>query len=161
VSRAPLFASHSSCRALSNISRNMSDEMIRAMAKKGGVIQINVGCDFLSQKCADAIESLDFYTGEIRITEQCRDNPKVRRAELEKYYAQQKSRIPQATLEDVVAHIDHVVKIAGVDAVGIGSDFDGIEYVPAGLEDVSKFPNLTRVLLEGGYSPSEIRKIYG
>ena len=69
--------------------------------------------------------------------------------------------LPPAGLEDVVAHINHVVKIAGIEAVGIGSDFDGVKSVPAGLEDVSKFPNLTRALLEEGYSSSDIRKIYG
>ena len=69
--------------------------------------------------------------------------------------------MPPATLEDVVAHIDHVVKIAGIDAAGIGSDFDGVSCTPTGLEDVSKFPNLTRALLEKGYSAEDIRKIYG
>jgi membrane dipeptidase len=131
VSRAPVFASHSSCRALSNIPRNMSDEMIRAMAKKGGVIQINFGCDFLSQRYADAI----------------RRNPRL--------------RPPPATLDDVVAHIDHAVKIGGIDAVGLGSDFDGVSCVPDGLSDVSMFPNLTRALLEKGYKPEDIHKIYG
>jgi membrane dipeptidase len=64
-------------------------------------------------------------------------------------------------MEDVVAHIDHAVKVGGIDAVGIGSDFDGVSCTPAGLEDVSKFPNLTRALLEKGYSEGDIRKIYG
>jgi membrane dipeptidase len=131
VSRAPVFASHSSCRALSNIPRNMSDDMIRAMAKKGGVIQINFGCDFLSQRYADAV----------------RRNPKARPA--------------PATLDDVVAQIDHAVKVGGVDAVGLGSDFDGVSCVPEGLGDVSMFPNLTRALLEKGYRPQDIHKIYG
>jgi membrane dipeptidase len=67
----------------------------------------------------------------------------------------------RATLADVVAHIDHAVKLAGIDAVGIGSDFDGIGCTPEGLDDVSKYPNLTRALLEKGYSASDIRKIYG
>ena len=70
-------------------------------------------------------------------------------------------KTPRATLADVVAHIDHVVKIAGVDAVGIGSDFDGVSCTPVGLDDVSKFPYLTRALLEKGYSAPDIRKIYG
>ena len=130
ASSAPVFASHSSCRAISNIPRNMTDEMIVAMAKKGGVIQINFGCDFLSQKSADAA----------RVA---------------------RKTMPRATLADVVAHIDHAVKIAGMDAVGIGTDYDGVECVPIGLDDVSKFPSLTRALLEKGYSPADIRKIYG
>jgi membrane dipeptidase len=134
VTKAPVFASHSSCRALSNIPRNMSDEMIRALAKNGGVVQINFGCEFLSQKSADTSS----WTG-----------PKGFQG-----------KIVPATLADVVAHIDHVVKVAGIDHVGIGSDFDGIECVPVGLEDVSKFPALTRALLEKGYSPEDIGKIY-
>jgi membrane dipeptidase len=118
VSRAPVFATHSSCRALSDIPRNMTDEMIAAMARKGGVVQINFGCEFLV-----------------------------------------KGRRPKVA--DVVAHIDHVVKLAGIDAVGIGTDYDGVSCVPEGLEDVSKFPALTRALLEQGYSAGDIRKIYG
>jgi len=120
VSRAPLIASHSGCRALADVPRNMTDEMIVALAKKGGVVQANFYCNFLTTQ-----------------------------------------KPPRATLDDVVAHIDHIRKIAGIDAIGIGSDFDGIDCVPVGLEDVSKYPNLTRALLEKGYSASDIRKIYG
>src|ERR1700681_1187149 len=79
------------------------------------------------------------------------------RALMEEY----RKKVPPATLADVVAHIDHAVKVAGIDAVGIGSDFDGIFCAPKDLEDVSKFPNLTRALLEKGYSAADIRKIYG
>ncbi|MGH9558503.1 MAG: dipeptidase, partial [Bryobacteraceae bacterium] len=124
TSKAPIFASHSSCRALADVPRNMTDEMIVALAKKGGVIDINFNCGFVKAG-----------TGETPTS-------------------------PRATLAEVVKHIDHVRKIAGIDAIGIGSDFDGIECTPIGLDDVSKFPNLTRALLEKGYSPSDIRKIY-
>src|SRR5579875_50640 len=127
TSTAPLIASHSSCRALTNVPRNMTDDMIRALAKKGGVIQINFNCGFVSQKSADAPKGTEV----------------------------------RATLADVVAHIDHVKQIAGIDTVGIGTDFDGITCTPEGLDDVSKFPNLTRALLEKGYSPADIKKIYG
>ena len=120
VSRAPLIASHSSCRALANVPRNMTDEMIVALAKKGGVIQVNFYCNYLNTQ-----------------------------------------RPPHATLGDVVAHIDHIRRIAGIESIGIGSDFDGIECAPVGLDDVSKFPNLTRALLEKGYSAGDIRKLYG
>jgi len=137
-SRAPIFASHSSCRAICSVARNMTDEMIVAMAKRGGVIQINIYSAFISQKSAD-IDRL---------------------AEATKASGD-RATMPPASLEDVVSHINHVVKVAGIDAVGIGSDFDGIKSVPTGLEDVSKFPNLTRALLEEGYSASDIGKIYG
>ncbi|MCC6365673.1 MAG: dipeptidase [Bryobacterales bacterium] len=145
ASKAPVFASHSSCRALSSLPRNMSDDMIRALAKKGGVIQINFGCDFLSQKAADESPLLHpLATGAAKKSREERKKTPVR-----------------ASLGDIVAHIDHVVKIAGIDYVGIGSDFDGISCTPAGLDDVSKFPNLTRALLEKGYTPQDIGKIYG
>jgi membrane dipeptidase len=127
ISTAPLIASHSSARAVTNVPRNMTDDMIRALAKKGGVIQINFYCNFINQQAADAPKGAPVH----------------------------------AALSDVVAHIDHVRQIAGIDAIGIGSDFDGIECAPQGLEDVSKFPNLTRALLEKGYSPGDIKKIYG
>jgi membrane dipeptidase len=131
VSRAPVFASHSSCRAISNVPRNMSDDMIRAMAQKGGVIQINFGCDFLSQRYARELKR----------------NPKRKPA--------------PATLDDVVAHIDHAVQVGGIGAVGLGSDFDGISCAPTGLADVSQFPNLTRALMAKGYRPEQIDRIYG
>jgi membrane dipeptidase len=127
TSTAPVIASHSSCRAVTNAPRNMTDDMIGKLAAKGGVIQININCGFISQKSADA----------------------------------PKEAPVRATLADVVAHIDHARQIGGIDAVGIGTDFDGITCTPEGLDDVSKFPNLTRALLEKGYSPTDIKKIYG
>jgi membrane dipeptidase len=147
VSAAPPFASHSSARALSNVSRNMTDEMIRALARKGGVVQINFACEFLSQKSADASKAL------LPRMMAARADPVL----LAKY----RKIVPPATLADVVAHIDHIAKLGGVDAVGIGSDFDGVFCTPTDLEDVSKFPNLTRALLEKGYSPADIGKMYG
>jgi membrane dipeptidase len=148
-SSAPPFASHSSCRALSNVPRNMTDEMIVALAKKGGVVQVNFSCDFLSQKTADASKEVSAKIAAAR----AENNREL----IEEY----RKSIPPATLADVVAHIDHIVKIAGINAAGIGSDFDGVSCTPTGLEDVSKFPNLTRALLEKGYSAEDIRKIYG
>jgi membrane dipeptidase len=132
TSKAPIFSSHSSCRALADVPRNMTDQMITAMAKKGGVIQINFSCGFLKAG-SGAAGSTGGPTG----------------------------AVPRATLADVVKHINHVVEIAGVDAVGLGSDFDGITCAPEGLDSVDKWPNLTRALLEEGYSAAEIRKIYG
>jgi len=123
ASKAPIIASHPSCRALADVPRNMTDEMIAALGKKGGVVQINFNCGFLAKTPAGAK--------------------------------------PASTLADVVAHIDHAVKVGGINAVGIGSDFDGVTCTPKGLDDVSKFPNLARALLEKGYSADDIRKIYG
>jgi membrane dipeptidase len=131
TSQAPLIASHSSARAVTNVPRNMTDDMIKALAAKGGVIQINIYCAFISQKSADA------------------------------HAADPNAALVRATLDDVVAHIDHVRQVAGVDAIGLGTDFDGITCAPLGLDDVSMFPNLTRALLEKGYSAEDIKKIYG
>lgn len=151
VSKAPIFASHSSCRTLTASHRNMTDDMIKAMAKKGGVIQINFACGFVSEQARVANPRL-----QSQLWAKFGDDIDAAREHYE-----QKSGLPRATLADVVAHIDHVVKIAGIDAVGIGSDFDGIDCTPVGLEDVSKFPNLTRALLEKGYTANQLRKIYG
>ena len=160
TSKAPVFASHSSCRALSNIPRNMTDEMIVAMAKRGGVIQINFGCEFLNQRSADASKALGPQRYR-RMEQLSEDSSEKHRAELNALREEIRRKIPPASIHDVVAHIDHVVKIAGIAAAGIGSDFDGVGCVPMGLEDVSRFPNLTRALLEKGYSAEDIRKIYG
>jgi membrane dipeptidase len=125
--------------------------MMKALAKKGGGVQINFSCGFLSQANADATEKI---------------MPKIMAAYKDKNeplmdeYRKIKS-LPPATLADGVAHIDHVVKLAGADYAGIGSDYDGVICTPSGLEDVSKFPNLTRALLEKGYSAEDMRKIYG
>ena len=163
TSRAPVFASHSSCRALSNVPRNMTDDMIRALAKKGGVIQINFACEFLSQRYRDGVRP--FQAERRRIEQELAaryPDHNDRYQAVEKRFGQITAQVPPPTIDDVVAHIDHVRRIAGIDAVGLGSDFDGIgECVPKGLEDVSKFPNLTRKLLEKGYTSEDIHKIYG
>jgi membrane dipeptidase len=161
TSQAPLIASHSSCRALDNAPRNMTDDMIKALAKKGGVIQINFNCGFLSQKSNDAEKNSPLNGKYLQILQQYKDDPVRRKQELDKMIAEAKRTAVRASLDDVVAHIDHVREIAGVDAIGIGSDFDGIECTPEGLDDVSKFPNLTLALLKKGYTAADIKKIYG
>jgi membrane dipeptidase len=163
TSSAPVFASHSGCKSISNIPRNMPDDLIRAVAKKGGLININFGCEFLSQKSADtstwtSTATRQQYEAELkRRGLDAAKNPQ----EARKVQKEFDSRMARATLEDVVGHIGHAVKLAGVDSVGIGSDFDGVSCTPRGLEDVSRFPDLTRALLEKGYSADDIRKIYG
>lgn len=153
VSRAPVLASHSSCRAISNIPRNITDDMIRALAGKGGVIQINFGCEFLNQKSADT----STFSNPVYKRRAAELKKAGRTAELKDLSA---SIVP-AQLSDIVAHIDHARKIAGVDHIGIGSDFDGVGCVPQGMEDVSKFPALTRALLAKGYTAADLAKIYG
>ncbi|HLH18772.1 MAG TPA: dipeptidase [Bryobacteraceae bacterium] len=164
VSRAPIFASHSSCRAISPAPRNMTDDMIRALAKKGGVVQINFSCDFLSPEAFRANEAVADRIRAVRdrLLPQFANDPNgLRKAMQEARRQVGAAEGPRATLADVVKHINHVVEIAGVDAVGLGSDFDGIGCAPVDLDSVDKWPNLTRALLEEGYTGEEIRKIYG
>jgi membrane dipeptidase len=163
VSRAPIFASHSSCRALTNVPRNMTDEMLAALGKKDGVVQINFNCGFLSEKsaAADAAMGPAAMKQFAEMEAQYKNDPPGLLAARKKMEAEYASKAVRATLQDVVDHIDHAVKIAGIDHVGLGSDFDGVECTPIGLDDTSKWPNLTRALLEKGYSAGDIRKIYG
>jgi Zn-dependent dipeptidase, microsomal dipeptidase homolog len=160
VTTKPVIASHSSCRSLSDIARNMNDEMLRALAENGGVVGVNFGASFLNQKDAEELKQ--------EIARRNALEPNLTGAELDKFAAQQYARqgeshphVGNATVEDAAACIEHIVKVAGIKHVGIGSDFDGIQMVPRGLEDVSKMPNLTAILLKRGYSEEDIKKIMG
>ena len=163
TSHAPIIASHSSCRAISNVPRNMTDEMIAALAKKGGVIQINFDCGYLNQQAADATAEeakvMAPILADLR-TKYANDPQALRKATVDARKEHADPRI-HATVQDVVKHINHVVDIAGIDYVGLGSDFDGVACVPEDLNGVEKWPNLTRALLEEGYSRDDIAKIYG
>jgi membrane dipeptidase len=162
VSQAPLIASHSSVRALSNVPRNMSDDMIRALARKGGVIHINYFVRFLDQNYADAWAKLG-EEADARVkalSEQYRDDD---RAFLEAYWRldeEYHSRMPRVSWGRIIDHIDHAVKVAGVDHVGLGSDFDGA-MMPDGMNDASYLPRITQALLDRGYREEDIRKILG
>ncbi len=157
VTTKPVIASHSSCRALSNVPRNMSDDQIRAVGKNGGVIGINFGPGFLNQKDADNLMR--------SINTMASQEPDLTGAALDKFAAERhyrdlrRSEKAVATVKDAADHIDRVVKLAGVDHVGIGSDFDGIGSVPIGLEDISKLPALTAELLRRGYKEPNVKKI--
>ena len=160
TSKAPIFASHSDARALANAPRNMTDEMIAALAKKGGVVQINFNCGFLSQRYRDEVAA---KSAEIAARlKQATAGKNLGELETDQVEGKiiRELGIQPASIGDVVAHIDHIRKIAGIDAIGIGTDFNGVECVPQGLENVSKFPNLTRALLEKGYTADDIGKIY-
>jgi membrane dipeptidase len=164
VSKAPIFASHSDARALANAPRNMTDDMIVALAKNGGVVDINFNCGFLSQRYRDEVsaKSAQIAARLKQATSQSTGGKNLGELETDQLEGKMIAElgIKPATLADVVAHIDHVRKIAGIDAIGIGTDFNGVECVPQGLEDSSKFPNLTRALLEKGYTSEDIHKIY-
>ncbi|HEX8826151.1 MAG TPA: dipeptidase [Archangium sp.] len=159
VSQTPVIASHSSCRHFTpGFERNISDELIRAVAAKGGVVMINFGSGFLTQ-AANAYEleirkAAQSFAQEHGLT---RESPEVA-VFMETYMREHLA--PFAKVEDVADHIDHVVKLVGIDHVGLGSDFDGVgPTLPIGLKDVSQYPNLFRVLLERGYSEADIEKI--
>jgi membrane dipeptidase len=158
VSTKPVILSHSSCRAISDVPRNVTDDMLRALAKNGGVIGINFGEGFISPKDAERLRAAIASPSKA---------PDVTGKALDDYAAEEYRRDfatsskAFATTADVVTHIDHVVKIAGIDHIGIGSDFDGISAPPQGLEDVSRMPYLTAALLKHGYSEKDIRKILG
>lgn len=161
VSTAPIIASHSGCRAVSSYTRNMTDDMIKALAAKGGTMQINFGCDFLSQRYFDESKPLQaklrpkyMKLMEIKDTEK-------REAAMEALMAEAGAALPPATMADVIAQIDHAVQVAGIDHVGIGTDFDGVGCVPTELNSYDKFPALTKALLQKGYSAEDIKKIYG
>jgi membrane dipeptidase len=157
VSTKPVLLSHSSCRAISDIPRNVTDDMLRALAKNGGVIGINFGEGFLNPKDAELLKANIAAIS---------TEPSLTGKALDAYAAEELKRdsVPKptvGTLDDAVAHIDHAVKIAGIDHVGIGSDFDGISSPPKGLEDISKMPALRAALKAKGYSDEDIRKISG
>ncbi|HLJ51489.1 MAG TPA: dipeptidase [Bryobacteraceae bacterium] len=158
VSTKPVLATHSSCRALSDVPRNMTDDMLRALAKNGGVIGINFGEGFLNPKDAEKLKAAVNSMGY--------SEPNLTGKALDDYAAEEmhKDMAPKqafATIDDAVAHIDHAVKIAGIDHVGIGSDFDGITSPPKGLEDISKMISLAAALRKKGYSDADVRKIMG
>lgn len=163
TSRAPVIASHSSMRALCNVPRNMSDDMLRALAQSGGVVFINFNTAYLDERAAAAFARLhDARDREIAdMLALNRSNP--RRWELKRAIQQRyKLQLPPVDISAVLRHIDHAAKAIGADHVGIGSDFDGVSgMVPDGMEDVSKYPSLVKGLIEMGYSDSDIRKIMG
>ena len=159
VTSKPVIASHSSMRAVSNISRNITDDMLRALAANGGVVGINFGEGFVNQKDAavlNAAIAIEASNPSV-LTGKALDNYAA--LDAEKLFG--KSANVAATVQDVANHIDHAVRIAGIDHVGIGSDFDGVAGPPNGLEDVARMPTLTAVLLQRGYSASDLMKVLG
>jgi len=162
VSAAPVIASHSSCRVFSDSPRNMTDDMIRALARQGGVMMINYNASFLSEEFRVAPRR-KAYAERLREAEKtCQGNQACRTMATERVNqeAMQSGLLPKVTWEKIIEHIDHAVKIAGVDHVGLGSDFDGAT-MPLGMEDVSRLPAITGALLKRGYSEPDIEKILG
>ncbi|MGE5325512.1 MAG: dipeptidase [Deltaproteobacteria bacterium] len=164
VSRAPVIASHSSCRALCNAPRDMTDDMIRTLAKNGGVMDINFYSAFLDNQ---------FREGRAAISKQIDAALTAARADAAKQgkrltYAEEtdiqvrmEANIPKPSFTVIADHIDHAVKVGGIDHVGLGSDFDGVDAIPKGMEDVSKLADLVRELARRDYSEQDLDKIAG
>ncbi len=162
VSKAPVIASHSCCRVFSSNPRNLSDDMIKALAKNGGVLQLNFYPAYLDGTYDQNIEkyskSVSVPVDSIR--KLYKDDQKKMREEIAKF--RKIHPYPESVeVSRIVDHIDHIVKLVGIDYVGIGSDFDGLGVFPKGLEDVSKMPLITYNLLKRGYSEQDIKKIVG
>jgi membrane dipeptidase len=161
VSRAPVFASHSSCRALCDIPRNLTDDQIRRIAAKGGVVMINVSSYFVDPAIVAAMkaEQAKILPDYLKIKQELAADPKKRDEAIGKLF--DTLTRPRSQWTKVIDHIEHALKVGGPEAVGLGTDFDGIEDPPEGLDDVSRLPAITAELLRRGHSEAEIRGVLG
>ncbi|HMP99754.1 MAG TPA: dipeptidase, partial [Cyclobacteriaceae bacterium] len=159
ITKAPVIASHSSCRAFTpDFERNMSDDMIKKLGENGGVIQINFGSSFLDGELTKKNNENRQKLGAILREQGLSFRDEAAKEIIEQFRKENPSLF--ADVETVANHIDHVVKLAGIDHVGLGSDYDGVgDSLPTGLKDVSQYPNLIYVLLKRGYSEEDIEKI--
>jgi len=155
VSRAPVIASHSSAFALCPSPRNVPDDILKAVKQNGGVIMVNFYSGFIVPESGKRMSAL---LSELRAKYPDRAQ---RTKAMEGWFRSEGSKLSRGTYRDVADHIDHIVKVAGIDHVGIGSDFDGITMWPVGLDDVSDYPRLTEELLRRGYSEADVHKILG
>ena len=164
ISQAPMIASHSSCRALCDHPRNMTDDMIKALASKGGVIQINYHIGFLSQEYRDATKANPDLDKQMQaeVDKRCGkdEDCQLREGDNLVREAVNAGKLPRVGWEKIIDHIDHAVKLVGADHVGLGSDFDGAN-MPFGMESAADLPKITDALLKKGYSEADIRKILG
>jgi membrane dipeptidase len=159
VSEAPIVFSHSSARAVNDVPRNVPDDVLQLLPKNGGVVMVTFVPGFLSAKVAQHNRERQLVEAanlELSKAEGDNGRMKVRMEGWDKEHP-----APRATVSDAADHIDHIKKVAGIDHIGLGGDFDGITSVPLGLEDVSKYPALTAELLRRGYKDDEVKKILG
>ncbi|MGA2565162.1 MAG: membrane dipeptidase [Steroidobacteraceae bacterium] len=171
ITRAPVIASHSSARALCDAPRNMTDDMLRAVANsggpnsKGGVVDVNFYSAFVSQAYRDADKAqqpeVDKAVADLKARYKA-EGKEAPQAEIDKLKRSFADRIPRPPLSMVIDHIDHIVKVAGIDHVGLGSDFDGVDgQLPEGLNSPADLPKITEALMDRGYSADDCRKILG
>jgi membrane dipeptidase len=165
TTKAPVIASHSSARALVNAPRNMTDDMLRAVAKNGGVVQVNFfsGFDDESYRKANAAQSKEQADAIQKYIDSLKAQGKpVNYIEVDRIEREWMAKIPRPPFGVLIDHIDHIAKIAGVDHVGLGSDFDGVSgATPQGMDSAADLPKITQALLDRGYGPNDINKILG
>jgi membrane dipeptidase len=165
TTKAPVIASHSSARALTNAPRNMTDDMLKAVAKNGGVVQVNFFNGFIDEsfrKANDAQKDAVEAVQKKYIAQRKAEGKEVSYIELDRIEREWIAKIPRPPLSSLIAHIDHIAKVAGVDHVGLGSDFDGVSgATPQGIDSAADLPRITQALLDRGYSAQDIHKILG
>jgi membrane dipeptidase len=165
VSKAPVIASHSSARALTNAPRNMTDDMLRALAKNNGVVMVNFFSGFDDEdfrKAAEATAKERDAALEAFLAQHKAEGKPVPYAEYDHIEREWMAKIPRPPLKSLIDHIDHIAKVAGVDHVGLGSDFDGVSgATPTGIDSAADLPRITQALLDRGYSAEQIHKILG
>lgn len=165
TTKAPVIASHSSARALTNAPRNMTDDMLKAVAKNGGVVQVNFFNAFIDEnfrKANDAQKDAADAAQKKYIADRKAEGKEVSYVELDHIEREWIAKIPRPPLSSLIDHIDHIAKVAGIDHVGLGSDFDGVSgATPQGIDSAADLPKITQALLDRGYSAEDIHKILG
>ena len=164
TSTKPVIATHSGCRAITNVPRNLTDDMIVALAKTGGVVNVIFYPEHIEPGYSEKKKKVDAEIAPMvqRASEEEKGNVAQKKLARDRVRSEEYlKRLPAVSVSRVTDHIDHIVKLVGIDHVGIGSDFDGVQAVPADLKSVADLPNLTKELLRRGYSESDIDKILG
>ena len=165
TSRAPVIASHSAARALSNHARNMTDDMLRAVTKNNGVVMVNFFSAFVDEnyrKVYEAQRKDEEAAVAAFVAQRKAEGKPVSYAEYDRIQREWTAKIPRPPLKSLIDQIDHIAKIAGVDHVGLGSDFDGVSgATPEGIDSAADLPKITQGLLDRGYRADDIRKILG
>ena len=164
TSTKPVVATHSGCRAIANVPRNLTDDMIKALAKTGGVVNVIFYPEHIEPGWSEKKKKVDGDIASLveRASAEEQGNVAQKKLARDRVRAQEYlKRLPPVSVSRIVDHIDHIVKLVGIDHVGIGSDFDGVQAVPADMKSVADLPNLTKELLRRGYSESDVDKILG
>jgi len=162
TTRAPVIASHSGCRALTNHPRNMTDEMLRAVAKNGGVVMVNFFSAFVDEEFRKALDPLRpaLEKAEAEVNERYKGDPAARTRAWSEAERRITSHIPRPKFASLIDHIEHVARVAGVDHAGLGSDFDGIFSLPEGIDSAADLPKIAAALRSRGFSRADVGKIF-